>query len=264
MELMMEDLHFDGDDVGLDSEALQTIRDSGRPSLRLYRSYGTFDAYCRKRWGFTEAYASRLIAASQAVQLIKTLPIGKDLPATETHARQLIRLRTEAGNLDAAKIPEGCGDKGNGDLPGGGNAQHHDVDLLSLNLRRRHLKQGQKFICAAKAEALREKYKAEAKERQKRKPADSVRASLPEQNPDAGRARDKLGKLFGVGGRTVDDAVKVVKYAVPEVVEAVSEGRMAVALRHEEQHHPGVAGVDVVARRPANPTPFSTSTSMRG
>ncbi len=55
-------------------------------------------------------------------------------------------------------------------------------------------------MCAARA---RDIYEQQAKERQKRKPADSVPENLPEQKTDA---RDAAGKAFGVSGKSVDHA----------------------------------------------------------
>ena len=62
------------------------IRDS-----RLYRQdYGTFEDYCRERWGMSLNYTERLMTASN---IIATLPIGR-LPTTESQARELAPLRS--------------------------------------------------------------------------------------------------------------------------------------------------------------------------
>jgi hypothetical protein len=45
---------------------------------------------------------------------------------------------------------------------------------------------------------------------------------------DGGKARDQVGKDFGVSGRSVDYATKVLREAVPEVVEAVDKGEVTV------------------------------------
>lgn len=95
--------------------------------------------------------------------------------------------------------------------------------VLSLNLHRRHLTPSQKAMVAARA---RDMYDREAKERQKRKPADSVVENLPQQNT---KARDAAGKAVGVSGKTVDFATKVLQHAEPEIIKAVDEGRMAVS-----------------------------------
>ena len=68
-------------DVG---NALLEIRDS-----RLYRlTHGTFEDYCRVRWGFTRMRASQLISAAE---VIENLGVNNCLqtPATESQARPL-------------------------------------------------------------------------------------------------------------------------------------------------------------------------------
>ncbi len=97
--------------------------------------------------------------------------------------------------------------------------------VVSLNLHRRHLTPAQLSLCAARATSLRTKLDAEAKQRQKRKPANSVVENLPPQKSEAGKTRDQIGKMFGVSGKSVDYATKILKEAVPEVVKAVEEGR---------------------------------------
>lgn len=73
----------------------------------------------------------------------------------------------------------------------------------------------QRAMCAAKA---REIYDQRAKERQIRKPSDSVQENLPEQKQ---QARDAAGKAFGVSGKSVDHATRVMKNGTPELVKAV-------------------------------------------
>lgn len=69
-------------DVGA---AIQEIRDS-----KLYRgTHGTFEEYCRDRWGWGKAYAYRQIDAAQTAQILS--PIG-DKPSTEGQARELAPL----------------------------------------------------------------------------------------------------------------------------------------------------------------------------
>lgn len=94
--------------------------------------------------------------------------------------------------------------------------------VVSMNINRRHLTPSQRAMCAARA---REFYDKEAKERQKRKPADSVVENFPQQKT----ARDAAGKSFGVSGKSVDHATKVLANAEPEIIKAVDEGRMAVS-----------------------------------
>ena len=95
--------------------------------------------------------------------------------------------------------------------------------VLSLNLHRRHLTPSQGSMCAGRARAY---YDQQAKERQVRKPADSVQVNLPEQKQ---QAREAAGKAFGVSGKSVDYATKVIEKGIPELAAAVDAGRMAVS-----------------------------------
>ena len=93
-------------------------------------------------------------------------------------------------------------------------------------------------MCAARA---REVYEQQAKERQIRKPADSVVENLPQQNS---KVRDAAGKAFGVSGKSVDYGKKVLDMGTPELVKAVDEGCMVV----------GTDGIDATAAEAkANP-----------
>ena len=75
-------------------EALRTIRDE-----RLYReTHGTFEDYCRERWGWTDAQSNRLILASGVTHQLVSL--GSPAPANEAQARELVGLPAE----DAAHI----------------------------------------------------------------------------------------------------------------------------------------------------------------
>jgi phage N-6-adenine-methyltransferase len=69
--------------------ALLEIRDS-----RLYRqTHGTFEDYCRERWGMQRNYANKLIAAAEvATNLGTTVPI---LPTAERQIRPLTTLEPE-------------------------------------------------------------------------------------------------------------------------------------------------------------------------
>lgn len=63
--------------------ALLEIRDG-----KLYRANcGTFEDYCRERWGMVSRHANRLIEAAQVVENLR--PIGLNLPANEAQARAL-------------------------------------------------------------------------------------------------------------------------------------------------------------------------------
>jgi DNA adenine methylase len=76
-------------------QALQAIRDSGKPSRRLYRAtHATFEDYCRDRWGFSRMQASRLVDAAAVAVTIEMSPIGLQIPTSERQARELARLET--------------------------------------------------------------------------------------------------------------------------------------------------------------------------
>lgn len=72
--------------------ALAEVRDD-----RLYRGeFGTFEDYCRDRWGFTDGQGRRYIRSAEVVgQLAETVPIGTVLPTAEAQARELARVPEE-------------------------------------------------------------------------------------------------------------------------------------------------------------------------
>lgn len=77
--------------------ALQAIRDG-----RLYRAtHRSFGEYCRDRWQMGRAHANRYIDGSTVVGLLS--PIG-DIPANESQARPLTRIRNAKGDLDREMI----------------------------------------------------------------------------------------------------------------------------------------------------------------
>lgn len=78
-------------------EALLRIRDE-----RLYReSYGTFEDYCRDRWGFSRERGRQLIQAAQVVEAVPTI-VGIPSPATESVARELVPLKEDPDVLSEA------------------------------------------------------------------------------------------------------------------------------------------------------------------
>lgn len=95
---------------------------------------------------------------------------------------------------------------------------------MTLNLHRRHLVPSQAAMCAARA---REIYERQAKERQRLSEGAGIKgpANLPDLSK--GDARDKAGKAFGVSGKSVDHATRVIEKGIPELAKAVDEGRMA-------------------------------------
>ncbi len=78
---------------------IETFHDVGRALAeisyrRFYRkTHGTFEAYCREKWGFHRSLAYRLIAAAEVVDDVST--IGDTIPANEAQARELVPLTTE-------------------------------------------------------------------------------------------------------------------------------------------------------------------------
>ncbi|HEY6723811.1 MAG TPA: hypothetical protein VI197_07255 [Polyangiaceae bacterium] len=71
-------------DVG---RALTRIRDA-----KLYaEEFGTFEAYCRERWGMSKTHANRLIASADVAANVT--PIG--VIPNEAQARELAKLPTE-------------------------------------------------------------------------------------------------------------------------------------------------------------------------
>lgn len=66
--------------------ALMQIREN-----RYYReTHGTFEQYCKERWGFERAHAYRLIKSSEVVQNLS--PIG-DIPTSEGAVRPLTSIK---------------------------------------------------------------------------------------------------------------------------------------------------------------------------
>ncbi|MDC8450086.1 MAG: hypothetical protein LV473_17260 [Nitrospira sp.] len=77
---------------------------------------------------------------------------------------------------------------------------------------------------AARALALHDR---QAKARKGNQPG-ATPANLPDLS--IGDARDQVGKVFGVSGKSVDPVMRVLTQAIPEVVQAVEQGRMAPTL----------------------------------
>lgn len=65
--------------------ALCEIRDS-----RLYKSYGTFEDYCRDKWGMTRQYANNLVRSSEVAENLETI-VSK--PTHESQVRPLTKLK---------------------------------------------------------------------------------------------------------------------------------------------------------------------------
>jgi hypothetical protein len=68
-------------------QALLTIRNE-----ELYKTYGTFEDYCEKRWSMSRRHAYRLIEANEVVEDLR--PIGH-IPTNEAQAREIAALPRE-------------------------------------------------------------------------------------------------------------------------------------------------------------------------
>ena len=101
--------------------------------------------------------------------------------------------------------------------------------IISANLRRRHLNEGQKAMLALKIEAH---FAALARQRQAHgetthgKPK-SLEEGLPQATERATQARDRAGAAVGVSGRTVSKAKKVQSQS-PELLAKVQEGSISL------------------------------------
>jgi len=96
--------------------------------------------------------------------------------------------------------------------------------VVSLNKHRRQMTPSQ---LATVADKVRAYYDKQAKERQKLSEGRGKKG--PVKLPDLkGDARDAAGKAVGVSGKLVDNARVVREKGVPELYEAVEQGRMSV------------------------------------
>lgn len=96
--------------------------------------------------------------------------------------------------------------------------------VLSLNLHRRHLTPSQASMCAQRA---RDIYERQADQHRGSNQHKSKVENLPPS--EVGKARDLAGKAFGVSGKSVDHAKRVIEKGIPELAKAVDSGRMAVS-----------------------------------
>jgi len=88
-------------------------------------------------------------------------------------------------------------------------------------------------MIGARAGALREKLIEEAKERQREAVSRGNRTRHREESPvvdtgpqlaDTTKTRDLIGKLVGVSGRTIQDAVKVIEKGILEKLRQAADG----------------------------------------
>jgi N6-adenosine-specific RNA methylase IME4 len=118
------------------------------------------------------------------------------------------------------------------------------------NAARRHLSKSQMALAAAEALPL---FQREAKARQREHGGTApgrgtLVANLP---PVKEKARDAAARGTGVSPRTVEHAATVLESAVPEVVDAVRRGKLAVSAAAELARLDADAQRDVVARAEA-------------
>ena len=74
-------------------EALAEIKDS---KFYRFEGYENFEAYVIGRWGMKANYARRLITSSNVIENIaESVPIGTDLPQTESQTRELAKAPEE-------------------------------------------------------------------------------------------------------------------------------------------------------------------------
>lgn len=101
--------------------------------------------------------------------------------------------------------------------------------VISTNLKRRHLTESQRAMAAAAARGF---YDTAAKERKSATLKRGASKPVPEKVPErdmCGDARDIVGDLFGVSGKTVDAASAVREHGSDELIAAVESGKVSVS-----------------------------------
>ncbi len=100
--------------------------------------------------------------------------------------------------------------------------------VLSLNLHRRDLDDGEKAMVGGRAKAL---YEKQAKERMKLSEGRGIKGkdNCPYLIADKGQARDKAGEAVGVSGKQIDRAVAVLNKGSKELIAACDAGEVAVS-----------------------------------
>ncbi len=85
-------------------QALEVIR-----ADRLFKStHGSFETYCRDRWGMSKTHANRLIASFEVVENLKSLGVGE--PVSEAQVRPLTGLNPDQQRKVWGAIVEGTDD----------------------------------------------------------------------------------------------------------------------------------------------------------
>lgn len=122
--------------------------------------------------------------------------------------------------------------------------------VLSLNIHRRHLSETQRAIAGAKA---MEMYSSAAKERQRLSKGQGIKG--PVNLPDLkGDARDKVGEVVGVSGKSISHGVKVLSDGTPKLVAAVEADKIAVSTAAKVALMPPDQQDDFVDRAIGKPT----------
>jgi hypothetical protein len=150
--------------------------------------------------------------------------------------------------------------------------------VVSLNLKRRQLTESQLSLVAPR---IREFYDKEAKERQRAgggdKRSEAAKQSVQDHGPEPKtekQARDAVGAVLGISGRTVDRGTKVFKRGTPELIAAVEAGQVTVtraekllALSPEEQKaaiaRPKRGKRSESLTAPSEPPPWKTKSFSR-
>jgi ParB-like chromosome segregation protein Spo0J len=98
--------------------------------------------------------------------------------------------------------------------------------VLSLNLHRRHLTVSQAAMCAQRA---RKWYDDAAEIRQEATQIKNGKTPVPVKCPGpGGDARDQVGDVFGVSGKSVDRARRILNDGIPQLATAVDAGMLTV------------------------------------
>ncbi len=97
--------------------------------------------------------------------------------------------------------------------------------VLSLNLSRRHLEPQQRAMIVQRGRELAD---ASAKERQLASLKKGDKNPVQDRDPEReGQARDEIAKAGKVSGRSVDRAAVIQKKGIPELIQAVDDGKPA-------------------------------------
>jgi hypothetical protein len=112
--------------------------------------------------------------------------------------------------------------------------------VLSLNLHRRHLNESQRAMVAAQ---LKPSFEAEAKQRMLAGKELDPKAPGPE-----GQSRDHAGAALNVSPRSVERALKVFNGGSPELIAAVSNGKIKVRVAAELVRFPRQKQAEILAQ----------------